>query len=310
MGARNSKQEAKSITESLSRNIANTLSSINQSMKFEQIIDASCKDLDPVNCLDVCMENACKAGYEPNETLELCQLCFCTISDINFKQTILIDTSFEQITEIQQSIKTSIETTLNQLKTGGNNDQIISNASNNIIDNVNDLYKTIESSTKAVQIINTEDVSSIKGITFDQTIDVIGDFLQDDKVIQENINDIAIIITQENKGTLNWVIYAGIIIVILFILIFMILMLSKSKSLVEFFYKILPVLIFTVLAALITIIHVLFKPGYVSYTMEGEEKKRLDIVKLLMYLFLFYLGLGIIIWAIWKVKSKYKGLRD
>lgn len=309
MGSSNSKQIADNLTTSISQNIVNSISNVCQSTDYINSIKATCDAGAHGDCVKNCMKIAVNdAGINSGgELKDLCgSLCGCLIQDVNFEQIIIITSNTDQEQVLDQAIKSSVKTTLDQYKENSDADQTIDNSTKTITKNSAKILQSISSSNSAVQVMDIEN-TTIKGVSFKQTIDVVAKFLQKNDVTQKAINDIAVSMSQKDINTLNWVIYAGIIMVILFFLIFMIIMLTKSKDLKEFFYKILPVLIFIVVSSIITIIHVLTKPGYVSYTMEGEKDKRIDITKLLMYLFLYYIGLGIIIWGVWKVKKKYSG---
>ena len=81
-------------------------------------------------------------------------------------------------------------------------------------------------------------------------------------------------------------------------------MLSKSKDLKEFFYKILPVLIWLLLSVITTIILVLAKPHFVCYQNAQTKEYEVDKFTLSMYLIIFYIVYGIIIIAILKIKQQ------
>ena len=79
--------------------------------------------------------------------------------------------------------------------------------------------------------------------------------------------------------------------------------LKRSKDFTDFFYKILPVLVYVVLVTAITIIHILAKPGYVClYNKYGE--KIIDKRKLFLYLILYYFILGVVILIVNRITKK------
>lgn len=312
----NSSQIAQSITKSISENIVSSIQVASANNNFIQEINATCTNAqDIVECKNKCSDNSVKHDWSPEQSIEyvkVCSgLCGCSINNVNFKQFITVSSSIQQNSIIDQKIKDSIKNSLEQYTTG-DTEQDAKIATDKLSSNSTNIYAAISSNTSSTQKIIVDN-TPIMGISFEQSIDIVQNFIQTNTTVQTNINNIANTISQKSISTFTTLLYVGIVLLFIFIVIFGILMLSKSRDLRDFLYRITPILVWFILVAIITVVHILIKPSYVSYIMPEDKTKtkHLDVPKLLMFLFLYYVGTGILMFVFFKFtrrnNSNYSG---
>ena len=307
----NPSQQAAALTTAISQDVVDVLqSSVNTQNVSQEVKNDCTKYVMPDGCIDGISNLCYKNKYSADQCTELAiALCSCSISNVNLKQTVYVSASSSQYTAINSSIQNSVSTTLSQAAKDSGADQEAKAASKSVVGVLSKIRQTIYDSVSASQIVHNIGGGGgyVAGITMDQTVNIITNIIQKDTTTQSAINKLATTITQSSVNTMNWVMYVGIIIIILFIVIFLILMLSKSKDLKDFFYKILPVLIWFVCSLIVTFILILTKPSFITYTLkndDGSSSKYIDVAKLIMYLTLIYIGFAIIITVVFKIKNK------
>lgn len=304
MGNTNSQQIATSIATSIATNIIKSLQMSNSNTTIINNLKAAC-NADVIQEQDVayntCIKNmVVNEKMTANDIYTICKpLIGCTVSDVDMSQNIYIESSTTQMADIQQNLENNVKNALSQFK-NDKTSQAINAVSNEITKNETDIANLILNNTIAQQVINVNNIS-IKGVTMSQSIKYFADNLQNIASVQKAVNNLATTITQSSVSTINTAIIVGVIIVSVFIMIFLILLLSKSRDIQEFFYKILPILTWVIIVTIITILHILIKPLYVSYVMPGEKEKHLNITTFLMYMFLYYVATAILVWTFFKI---------
>ena len=308
MGNTNSSQTAQAITQSIAKNMVSSISSVSSDSTAISEIKSTCKWYnEKVDCDKLCLNAAERLDWSADEVASTCPpLCGCVIENIDMSQILVISTDSKQISKIDQKINASATTSMDQYTKDSSTREDANAATTAITDNSTKIRQAIASSTHAYSVI-ISDSSYISGITINQSINVVQNFLQNTDSIQSNINKVATTITQKSINTMNLVLYAGIGVILILVIIFAILLLGKSHDLADFFHRILPILIWFIMATLVTVIHVLAKPGYVTYTMPGETKKHIDVGKLLMWLFIYYVGFAVIIYGYFKFTRRGEG---
>jgi hypothetical protein len=306
MGGNNTKEQADSIASSISKNIVNSISTVTITDKMVQEIHAICDASTHTDCVTKCMAAGLKANFKPDDYKNVCgSLCGCAIENINMKETLMLTSSGTQTSDINSAIKSSVTTTMDQYTSGpaSLDAQAVSKA---VTINSTNIQQAIHTSSEAVQIIDVGD-TYISGITFDESITSVYNFIQTNKVIQSSINKLATTITQKSVDTMNNILYIGLIIILVFFLIFSIIMISKSKNITDFFNRIKLYIIWFILVTIITIVLVISKPSYVSYVLvdnSADKTRHLDYNKLFMWLFIYYVSFAVIIYSYNKISNK------
>ena len=301
----NPSQQAAALTTAISQNVVDALQSNSTSQSFNQELINDCSGFRPQdNCIkdvsDLCKTN----NLGSDQCADLARfLCTCSTTNVNMKQIIVVSEKATQDADIKSDIQNSVSSTLSQAAKDSGAAQEAAAASSSVVVAFDRIRQTIYDNISASQKIGNIG-GQVAGITMDQSINIISDVLQKNTTATSAINTLATTITQSSVNTMNWIMYVGVIIIILFIVIFLILMLSKSKDLKEFFYKILPVLIWLLLSVITTIILVLAKPHFVCYQNAQTKEYEVDKFTLSMYLIIFYIVYGIIIIAILKIKQQ------
>lgn len=302
MGQRNSKQIAENIVSSISNNITNSISEISSSTDYRQYIEASCSDLGLITeCISDCQKQVRESG---NNDFDICNICnICSISDVNLNQSVIISSKMAQDSNLLSSIQNSVESSMGQYLENSNTDQQARNVINYVSQNLSQIINSIRENDNAIQYISISDIS-VRGVTLNQSIDIVRDFIQSNDMLMDNINDISLITSQSSKSNYNLILYITLAIISILIAIFGIVSLNKSESFKDFLASAAPYISFLIISIIITILHILIKPNYVSDEIPDSKDRELNTTKLVMYLFLYYTGLALSIMAIVKVKNK------
>lgn len=310
MGGSSSKQTVENITSNISKSILNALQKSQTSATLRQQVSGKC-DTDVIKSISEAY-TSCIIDFvddlTPDDLLDACSLytSICTMSDIDLSANLNIDTLTNQNAKVIQEIKTDIGNTLSQYG-GSKTDQYIKNITDNVTEVVAEVVQKLKNDKNAQQTI---DLNAVQGkfISMKSSLKSISKTIQDNSVMSKNITAIDNIISQTSfneSSIFKTVLYITILIIVTGFLISTVMTLQRSTSLTDFFYRILPVLIYFVLVAIITIIHYLAKPGYVSFY-DKKGKKILDNKKLFLYLMLYYIILGVIIFVITRLISNFK----
>jgi hypothetical protein len=312
MGGKTSKQIADNITNNISSTINKTLISVCNNTTVSQSFEGSCL-ADVINSLTEAT-NTCNATFAPlvngttftaTDLFNQCSvfLNICGAENISFDQT-LIWTSDNQVNNTLESMNSNeIKNSLAQFQSS-KTDQEIKNLVSNVSSIKNEIAVAIINSVSATQSVTVRGFS-IKNVSFKQSTTVITNVLIENKSIADNINNISNIIVQSSQDTSKTILTVGIIIIALFVLVFLIITMSKSKDLKDFFIKAIPSIIFIITAFLITIMHIALKPAYVTY-IDGDGNVQLDKSKMILFLSIYYIALIFLIWLIFYIKSKTK----
>jgi NADH:ubiquinone oxidoreductase subunit 6 (subunit J) len=244
--------------------------------------------------------------WSPDDLIEICSVYtdICKMSNIDMNSSLNMTNLTQADASIKQEIKQSVSNTLSQY--GGNNsDQYISN-----ITDASDTISTkiVEDLVNSGDIIQSINLNATSGnfISMDSSINVINKSLQSIDVFQKNVTSISNIITQTADNSHNtytiFLILFGII-AISGIMISIIMTLRRSSGIDDFFNRMMPSFIWLILSLLVTVIHIIAKPGYVSFT-DKDGNKQLNQTKLFYTLFGYYVVLFLIIFTIYKIKQK------
>jgi hypothetical protein len=299
MGNDPSKQTIENINSNISSTILKALQKSQTNSSLQQQVTGKCgvgriKSLSKgyTDCIVRLIDK-----YEPDSVLNICSLYSesCKMNDIDLKAIINVKAIKNQDANSIQEIKTNITNTITQTS-GTQIDQLVSNINDNISEVVSIIIQELKTDNNISQEL---DLDEVKGeyISMKTTLDTISNVVQKNKIISENVSKITNIISQtslNDNSTIQTMIYTSIVILIAGFLISVIMTLKRSNGISDFFYRILPVIIFFVLASIITIIHVLTKPSYISF----KDKDGIDVInkqKLLLYMALYYFIIVIII---------------
>jgi hypothetical protein len=310
MGGQTSKQIADNITNNISSTINKTLISVCNNANVSQSFVGGCSTNDisiltkaANTCISTLSPLVNNTTFTAKDVFNQCSvfLNICSAENISFDQT-LIWTSDTQVNNTLESMNSNdIKNSLAQFQSSKTDQEI-----NNLVDNIstikNEIAVAIINSVSAQQSV-TVDAFSIKNVSFKQSTTVITNVLIKNKSIADNINKISNIIVQSSQDTSNTILTVGIIIIALFVLVFLIITMSKSKDLKDFFIKAIPSFIFIITAFLITIMHIALKPAYVTY-IDGDGNVQLDKSKMILFLSIYYIALIFLIWLIFYIKSK------
>lgn len=311
MGA-NPSQEVTNVNNVITKNIMNFLTNMSQKVLVEQNINVACSTnlaQEQIQCFNQCQDrwksSVDQGKITTDQLIDICNVCkVCVLSNVNWKQTVVISQNQEYQAAFNQDAQSSLTNDLKQFQKDGNTNHDINEITNQTTENIQNIVTNILSQSTVSQNLNVYNVK-VTGINFDQTANIVQDQLSSIQGIQQAVSKVANNISQTSITTLNWLYATGGIIIIIFILIFGIVTMSKSKGVLDFLHKTAPVIIFFVLALMILIIHLLVKPTYVTYIDPKTQKKMIDRGKLLMWLFIYYLGLFVILWVIYYVKRRF-----
>ena len=312
MGGNNSKQVADAITKSIATNIVKSVQTSSNNYISSQVVSGHCtaeQGQAQIDGMQKCINSLVDRDFSAADIKSVCEpIITCSASDIELSQTVSIMNSGEQKASINSGIKSNTENALSQFASDANS-QEINAVTDAITSNRTDITNTIVNDIQNTQVIIAENYR-FHAIKLDQAMHSTTRILQSNTAIQSSINKVATTITQVSVKKTTTIAMIGGIVIAVFLLIFAILLLSKSKDLKDFFYKLVPFIVWTILVALITVIHILVKPDYISYTMEKETKKRLDMPKLLMWLFIYYVSTAIIVYVFFKIVRRNDGKED
>ena len=301
------------ITSNISNTINNTLQESCNNTSIKQSITVGCTQ-DVINQIttqaNVCMNSfipALTSGIITNKDIrDDCGgfLGVCSVSDIKFDQTITFTSSADLVNAVKDLSENDIKNNLTQFQNTATN-QTINDLASNIINIKNDIVQKVGGSLSASQTLDGNNVK-FSNISFKQSATVITNTIMSDQYIIQDINSIANTISQTSMGTYSTILTIGAIIIALFILTFLIITMSKSKDLKDFLAKTIPYIIFVIVAFLITMIHIVLKPSYVTYK-DTDGNVHLDKSKLLLYLSIYYISTIFLIVLVFYIRKKIIG---
>jgi hypothetical protein len=305
MGNDPSKQTIENINSSISSNILKALQKSQINSSLQQQVTGKCdsqriKDLSEgyTQCIVEFIDEK-----TPDDLLRDCSIFseMCRMTDVDLKAIINVKSLTTQDASIIQEIKTNIANTLTQAS-GPDTDQLVSNINNNISRIVSEIVQELKSNNNISQIV---DLDGIKGsyISMNTTLNTISKAVQKDEIISENVTKISNIISQTSineNSLLTTAIYIALMILIAGFLISIIMTLNRSNGIVDFFYKILPFIIFFVIIAIIIIVHVLANPAYITFK-DKDGKVIINKQKFLMYMSIYCFVIGVIILIVNKI---------
>lgn len=321
MGSTSSSQ----IANSLAQNISNTTMSSLQSSAVRSYaqtdISAICdqkSSTEVIQSCKACGENSinyCSTQVtsthipcSPEQIDEFNKLCAticnsaCSITDINVSNDIVVFSDNQIKGDSFSKISDDIKEQLNQSIKDTSANQTINNKINNITNVLQKTLQSIANSTTSSITIKARN-AGIHGVTANNFVKQVSDTLLSDSTSSSVINKAAVQISQSAEGTYKWIIIVGAVLISLMIIIFMILMLAKSKDLKDFFSKMLPVFIWLFLCLVTTVVLIFTKPKIVTSVNVETKKEELNVASLILWLSVFYIGYGLILFTIWKIKN-------
>jgi hypothetical protein len=298
----NVSQEVENVNNIITKNILDSITNISQNLRIEQVIKGFCSESDLkiredsiLKCIKGNLPLIEKKELTPKGSSEICSnLEICSISNVNLSESIIIDTTSDYSGKFDSKDVDKLSNDLSQLSSGSGIDQNITNITNQIQKSFNNIITNIKNNSNFAQLITANGIS-VQNVTISDCTKLVQKELENMSVISENVSEIANTVSQTSSNSSNLVLTAGLIIISSLVIVFLIVALSKSKDLYSFFLKILPFLIFFILAVIILIVFLLSKPDIVTKIDPKTDKPVIDYVKLIEYLTLIYSSLGVFI---------------
>lgn len=303
------------ITKSVAKNILTALQNSQTNVNNEQKIYGKC-DTETIqllskyytDCLLKFSDNSKYPKFTDDNVLDICSTytSMCKMNNIDMNSVLNVTGLTEATEEIKQKTKNAVSNTLSQYGGDGTDKYI-----NSISDSMDIITDSIVSNLNTTNNIRQEiNLNAVSGsfISIDTSLNVINNILQSNNTFQDNISKISTIITQTNDNQNNiWIsvlIMLGIIVMSI-IMIYIIMTLKRSSDVYDFFRRMMPVFIWVILSTVVTIIHILFKPGYVSF-IDKDNIKQLNKNKLFFVLLGYYISFYIIISVVMYIINKNK----
>jgi hypothetical protein len=316
MGNTSSSQVAQSIATSISNIAMNATQSASTTNSSVNIINANCSsgNYDSVSGCSDTIKTIC--GSEPllcenghNETIMafvgLCEIKAnqCKVSNVSQSNKIVALVDNTTTADLTATVKNSITANLNQSIKNTSAQQTINSSINQITSTIVSSLQSMVTKNSSVNVIKADgyNVYAVSQTNF--TNAVVKNLLKD-IASAKAINTAAVTIAQSAEGTYNWIIYIGAILITIFIIIFLILMLAKSDNVKQFFHRILPFLVWFVMIVITTLVFIIFKLPLVSSINAVSNKKEINLSKLILWLSVFYVGYGIILYIFFKIKRR------
>lgn len=328
MGSTSSSQVANSIAQNISNSTMSTVQSNTNSSQAINNIKAVCSGALAGKLVDECGTcakqalNLCSDQIKtigkicsPEQMAGLNTLCStvctskCNINNINLSNKVVMITTSSMNSTSKAEIKQNIQEKLKQSIKDASANQTINSGIDNITDAVMTSLQSIANNSSSTINLDFNNVS-VSGITSDSFVNQLSDSLLKTDNSSSVINKAAVQISQSAEGTYKWIMIVGGILIMLLIFVFLILMLAKSRDLKDFLNKMLPVFIWLFLSLFTTLILIFVKPKIVTSVNTETKKEELNVASLLLWLTVFYIGYGLILYVIWKVKSKMGGVKN
>lgn len=328
MGSTSSSQIANSIAQNISNSTMSTVQSNTNSSEaitnVQAVCDAATASTQIQGCagcakqaINLCSDQVKTIGKIcSNEQLaglnSLCGLVCkanCSISNINLSNKVVMITKSTMESTSEGEIKQNINEKLNQSIKDASANQTINSGIKNITTVVMKSLQNISNNSSSTINLKFKD-QAVSGITSDNFVSQLSDSLLKTYDSAKVINTAAVQISQSAEGTYKWIMIVGGILIALLIFVFLILMLAKSRDLKDFFNKMLPVFIWLFLSLLTTVILIFTKPKIVTSVNVETKKEELNIASLLLWLSVFYIGYGLILFIIWKLKNRLGGTKN
>ena len=328
MGSTSSSQIANSIAQNISNSTMSTVQSNTNSSQAISNINAVCDAVlakeQVIGCakcatqvINLCSDQVKTIGKicSDEQLTGLTSLCDivctsgCNIRNINLSNKVVMITTSTMESTSKAEIKQNIQEKLTQSIKDASANQTINSGIDNITDVVMKSLQNISNNSSSTINLDFKNVA-VSGITSDSFVNQLSDSLLKTDDSSSVINKAAVQISQSAEGTYKWIMIVGGILIMLLIFVFLILMLAKSRDLKDFFNKMLPVFIWLFLSLFTTLILIFVKPKIVTSVNTETKKEELNVASLLLWLTVFYIGYGLILYVIWKVKSKMGGVKN
>jgi len=299
-------QIATSMNNIMSKSILKSIQKANSTTQASITFTAKCNKSAlniKSNCVNECNKNIDKLKTHYSECSEVCK-DICTIRNVDIQQRFLYNGSLTLTNKIKQDVKTGIENDLKQLCDGCNENQRASVSNNVTKDNIIKITQDINNDTSST-ITLTLDNETVHSLKISQVIDITKNVLLENKVLQTSVQKVSTTIYQKSVGSYGWIVKAGAILIAVLILTFFVVAFNKSSDFKDFLKMNAAYLIFLSLVLIITIVHVLLKPAYVSYVDPESEEKKLMSGKLALYMVLYCFAIGIILAIVFKIISSH-----
>lgn len=309
MGGSNSKQTIEDINGAISKNIINSLQNSQSTVFTDQNLIVSC-DAQMVNGLIDsyidCVSGSKSAIRLKNLNGDIDKLkntcesvtSVCKGEYINMDNIFNVQLNNTQQNEVEQTVKNAIKDTLTQYS-GSDSDQKIAtntNITSNLTSDIKQQFTDLASTQQSIKINNVE----ITYVSQKIAIDITKNILQQNKSLQTVVNDVSNNVSQTtlDQSSYNIFIYIFVIIVVSYFCIKIIMTLKRSPTTKDFFNTMLPYFIWFILSVIITLLHILVPPKYITFTNTYTNKKEINKQKLILYLSIYYISVAILIYVI------------
>ncbi len=298
-------QIAKSINDLSAASITRSLqSSTGQDLNIVSF-NASCPPTNnPKNlCLQSCKDYLTKNPDVAKECMKDVCAPICSVTNVDIEQRFTLNTTskFKNVTD--QQVQDTINSKIAQLSKDSSEPQKVKLENNSHTSIASDIKQVLNQKS-----INRIDVNirgvQIKSFKIKQVVDITRDILLQNENLQEQITNISSSIYQSSSGSYDWIVKAGAILIAVLILTFFVVAFNKSSDFKDFLKTNAAYLIFLSLVLIITIVHVLLKPAYVSYVDPKSKEKKLMSGKLALYMILYCFAIGIILAIVFKIIKK------
>ena len=298
------------ITTDVSKNILKALQTSQTDVSVQQQIVGKC-DTNVIQTLSKAYTDCLINRYDHWSTDDLIKVCsvytsLCKMSNIDLDSNLNMTNLTTATDSVKQKVSTAVSNTLSQYG-GDESNQYITNITDTMNETTTKIVSQLNSDTNIKQ---TVDLDAVHGefISMDTSLDIITKTLQSTESFQSNVIKISNIITQTadnaNTAYTTLLILFGIV-ALAGLLISIIMTLKRSSGMHDFFMRMLPAFTWFILSVLVTVIHILAKPGYVSYK-DVNGDKHLSRSKLFFALMGYYVGFFLIILIVYKIKQRNK----
>jgi len=225
----------------------------------------------------------------------------CYVKNVSLKLAVNVDNIKRQQADITSKTATKLANDLKQYDTNSGTNQIIDLINTETQVSVVKIVSKIHKNRVFSQALNLTNVSA-NIMSMKSTGNIVENELLTNTTLQDNITSISNMIAQTSLNTNN--LYKNTLLIITFLLtastiVSVIMTLHRSKDLADFLHTMTPYFIFTGVAVVILVVHILAKPAYVTYS-DDKGIKQLDKDKLIKYLTVYYSVIGLIIFAVFK----------
>lgn len=287
------------ITQIISSNITSNLQKSYTDITVIQRVSGKCTDntiKDISKAYVDCILEFDEDNYNNKEILDICSIynSLCKMGNIDLSQSLDVSRINIQNQSILNNMESDIINSLSQYS-GSKTDKYISNITFQVNNNISTIVDKIKQNDSFIQSI---DLNNIKGefISLSSTNQIIGQIIQSDSIISDNINNIANTISQTSVNNeelfKNLLSITGMLLAS-YLGISIIVKMNNSENVADFFKNIIPILLYIIVSCSIVIIHILTKPSYITFK-DTDDVLRFNNQRITLFIFV-YIILSIIV---------------